>query len=115
MSEDAGARVDRLEHDAQGKALYVRQWNGRCETHAVNVADGGTCPHCLIAQYDAALKHDQSKPRTDLLPSKPLLAVSEVLGFGANMKDAALDLPDPDLPDPDLLDNEPEQQEVTGR
>jgi hypothetical protein len=30
-----------------------------------------------------AVKNDSAKPRTDLLPSKPLLAVSEVLRFGA--------------------------------
>jgi hypothetical protein len=30
-----------------------------------------------------ATKHDQSKVRVDLLPTKPLLMISEVLGFGA--------------------------------
>lgn len=30
------------------------------------------------------VKHDQEKPRTDLLPSAPLLAIAEVLTFGAN-------------------------------
>lgn len=28
-------------------------------------------------------KHDQEKPRTDLLPTAPLLEIAKVLGFGA--------------------------------
>lgn len=31
-----------------------------------------------------ALKHDQEKPRVELLPSVPLLMIAEVLTFGAN-------------------------------
>lgn len=31
-----------------------------------------------------AIKHDQDKPRTDLLPTKPLLKTAKVFGFGAN-------------------------------
>lgn len=31
-----------------------------------------------------ALKYDGGKPRVDLLPSAPLLAIAEVLGFGAD-------------------------------
>lgn len=31
----------------------------------------------------AATKHDQEKPRAELLPSAPLLAIAEVLTFGA--------------------------------
>lgn len=33
-------------------------------------------------------KHDQEKPRTDLLPTAPLLKIAEVLGFGAKKYDA---------------------------
>lgn len=29
------------------------------------------------------IKHDQDKPRTDLLPTTPLFAIAEVLGMGA--------------------------------
>lgn len=33
-------------------------------------------------------KYDEEKPRTDLLPTAPLLAIAEVLGFGAKKYDA---------------------------
>lgn len=41
-----------LTHDAQGKALYVDTWEGRCEVHDTNVRAGGSCPRCLIEQYE---------------------------------------------------------------
>jgi len=36
-----------------------------------------------MAQQLTGKKHDQEKPRTDLLPTAPLFAIAEVLGFGA--------------------------------
>lgn len=33
---------------------------------------------------NTGVKHDQGKPRMELLPSKPLVGVAEVLTFGAN-------------------------------
>jgi hypothetical protein len=48
MSDETPLRPTRLEHDAQGKPLYVRAWNQHCATHAVNYPDGGTCSRCAI-------------------------------------------------------------------
>lgn len=34
------------------------------------------------------IKHDEEKPRVDLLPTTPLLEIAKVLGFGAKKYDA---------------------------
>jgi len=63
---------------------------GLCKTQdecraRFNGGGGADLPcRSLLPSQPAGVKHDIGKPRTDLLPTAPLLAIAGVLGFGAN-------------------------------